>query len=786
MRCHLTIASGLLALAAAVQAAPKVDRLRMPYSYLQKLAAVQEASSSFAVVNENDAAASNSSQIDPTFAPTVTAAKDNIFDSLTIEEAASVVKFCHEQDSLNLTAAANATSWDNQITVVDILMPNKTDALAYLDKNGDKPKRYAIVTISHGASEEPYIEDIGVGPLPVSDDTSILDLSWMSTKGKARVHKYNADEDAWQDFFNDVAAGVVDITEDLINCTVTGSDNDTASVWGIDPLWHRDGRVIQWLGFWGMVSSDYFGYDGSTLLPQGLYFRADTTGRDSSKWKVTGWLYNGQFFSTTKEFRAAWKEGTLEKAEQINSPVAADLKDAWYGTDRLGEAYPEDDKLPPAEVAPDGQRFKVDDERRYVEWMDFSFYFTFTRDTGLRLYDISYGGKRIIYELGLQEAVAHYAGNDPVQAGTSYLDTYYGFGPYAFELVKGYDCPAHATYFNATFHATEVSKTHRDAICLYEHDMAQPIQRHSSGEYVSVSKDIALVLKTVNTVGNYDYSFSYTFHLDGTIETKVSASGYIQSAYYAQNEDYGYQIRKGLSGSMHDHVLNFKADLDIGGTKNSVAKHAVVPVEKDYIWNDGLKRKTMQLERSYYDTETSHNFGGGTHSLLLVVNKDETDAFGQPLGYRLMPCAFSFPCLNLFFDLSDKRADKIPIPCPFISNRKRPLAHDQRQPQPDQHGPLCRGPRLFHQAKGHGATRGQQHELGRSVPPHRRLWQVPRRREHRPGGCCCLVQLGHDPRARPDRSAQYCPDQGEGKTYVAFFNIYNKTLTCICYRPKLR
>ena len=39
----------------------------------------------------------------------------------------------------------------------------------------------------------------------------------------------------------------------------------------------------------------------------------------------------------------------------------------------------------------------------------------------MRLYDIKYKGERIIYELGLQEAIAHYAGNDPQQSGTAYL-----------------------------------------------------------------------------------------------------------------------------------------------------------------------------------------------------------------------------------------------------------------------------------------------------------------------------------------------------------------------------
>jgi len=93
-----------------------------------------------------------------------------------------------------------------------------------------------------------------------------------------------------------------------------------------------------------------------------------------------------------------------------------------------------DTAKPPVQVAPAGSRYAVDPEEKYVEWMGFSFYIGFTRDAGMALYDIRYQGERLIYELSLQEALAHYAGNDPMQSGTAYLDTYYGFGPYAFEL----------------------------------------------------------------------------------------------------------------------------------------------------------------------------------------------------------------------------------------------------------------------------------------------------------------------------------------------------------------
>ena len=39
----------------------------------------------------------------------------------------------------------------------------------------------------------------------------------------------------------------------------------------------------------------------------------------------------------------------------------------------------------------------------------------------------------------------------------SYLDSYYGFGPYAFNLVPGYDVPTYASGMKAVYHEGEES-----------------------------------------------------------------------------------------------------------------------------------------------------------------------------------------------------------------------------------------------------------------------------------------------------------------------------------------
>ena len=53
--------------------------------------------------------------------------------------------------------------------------------------------------------------------------------------------------------------------------------------------------------------------------------------------------------------------------------------------------------------------------------------------------------------------------------------------------------------------------------------------------------------------------FDYIFMIDGTIEVRVSASGYLQGGYWEPaQEGYGTAIRETTMGSLHDHVINYK------------------------------------------------------------------------------------------------------------------------------------------------------------------------------------------------------------------------------------
>ncbi|KUI65756.1 Amiloride-sensitive amine oxidase [copper-containing] [Cytospora mali] len=568
-----------------------------------------------------------------TLAADVTAPKKNVWGELADTDAAAVAAWLFAQPEFNLTVSERATAWDNSVVLIETIQPNKTDALAYIDGNSTAPQKWAKVILDMRATDEPYYQEIMVGPLPLQNSTvTWTPLSYPLTKdngGKVRNLEADSDDALYTQWLYPIGESVVDITLDLWNGTAVGMYNDTLAVWGIDPLWQDDGRIIRWDTFWNLASDDF---DAETLSPLGLFFKSDVTGRDPSQWKLEGWLYNGVFYETTEDFRKAYWSPGFEK-------LGPNVEGDWGRTDQQGPVLPMDTLYPPTMVAPSGSRFGVDFEEKYVEWMDFSFYIGFSRDTGISLHNIKYKGERLIYELALQEALAHYAGNDPVQSGTSYLDSYYGFGPYAFELVPGWDCPTYATYLNTSFYVSETTHTHLNSICMFEYDADFPIQRHSNSKYVAVTKNTYFSVRSVSTVGNYDYMFTYTFYLDGSMGVEVRASGYIQSAYFAQNQDYGFHIHDHLSGSMHDHVLNWKVDFDILGTENSVQLMKQTPVTTTYPWSGNKTRNTMKLQRSFVESEDDSrlNWDFNAQTQVLIVNQDEKNKYGELRGYRILP-----------------------------------------------------------------------------------------------------------------------------------------------------
>ena len=108
----------------------------------------------------------------------------------------------------------------------------------------------------------------------------------------------------------------------------------------------------------------------------------------------------GVYYNSTEAFRAAWKSPGFKKL-----PPNSDGD--WTASEPLKEGLPDRDELPPVMIQPAGTRIKVDKEQNFVSWMGFEFFVSTMKATAVSLWDIRFKGDRVIYQLGLQEAMAH-------------------------------------------------------------------------------------------------------------------------------------------------------------------------------------------------------------------------------------------------------------------------------------------------------------------------------------------------------------------------------------------
>jgi primary-amine oxidase len=79
--------------------------------------------------------------------------------------------------------------------------------------------------------------------------------------------------------------------------------------------------------------------------------------------------------------------------------------------------------------------------------------------------------------------------------------------------------------------------------------------------------------------------FDYGFHMDGSLEVSVRASGYLQSSfYYPTQGKWGPRIQQATQGSLHDHIITFKGDFDLLGTGNSLQVSELKVVNQSQPW----------------------------------------------------------------------------------------------------------------------------------------------------------------------------------------------------------
>ncbi|OAX80178.1 hypothetical protein ACJ72_05496 [Emergomyces africanus] len=577
--------------------------------------------------------------------PFTKAPKSNVWAGISAEDNLAVWKHLHDPATgLNLTSPDNATITDNYVFWIDALPTNKSAVLAYIDGDRPPPPKYARVIIFEGGRDDPRSQEYMVGPLPVSSDTTVKPLDYIYNGGMGGSVPFNArtfDDirgKAVEPLIVSVMSSIAPMTSALFQGGMYYGEDDnrtTLTTTYTDPV-SFDGKQA-FLNIMFRFPTNPF------MTPVDFFLLIDWTGTDPSTYFVKGFVTKERFFPTVEELTLAFEAGELtQEFDQTRDG-------SWALLDRKTEMGNRelDMKFPATLLELGGKRYKLDTEQRYVEYMGWSFYMVHSRSLGLMFFDIKFKGERILYELSLQEALAQYGGNQPLAASSAFHDSHYSLGTKMGTLVEGYDCPFGSTFLNLTYHEGNHTVISPDSLCIFETDIGFPLSRHRSGDKESrwgftnlgVVKGNALITRAVATVDNYDYMFEYAFHVDGSLEISVRASGYLQSsAYYKSQGKWGPRIQQGTQGSLHSHVLTWKADFDIVDSSNSFEISKLVVAEQSQPWFPELGVfEQIETSTSFLEKEARLNHEPNNQAMYRVVNRGKKNAWGENRGYRIIP-----------------------------------------------------------------------------------------------------------------------------------------------------
>jgi primary-amine oxidase len=237
-----------------------------------------------------------------------------------------------------------------------------------------------------------------------------------------------------------------------------------------------------------------------------------------------------------------------------------------------------------------GWNFVIDGSR--VRWGKWSFHLSFDKRVGPIISTVRYrdaGVERpVLYQGHVSEMFVPYMDPDLNWSFRAYMDVgEYGFGHLATTLVEGSDCPSGAMLLSATLPGpTGVPYTAKSVMCAFERDTGVPLWRRSEAVTKSYEAraDLEFVLRTIPTVGNYDYVYDWVFNDKGEIKIEVGATG-IAAAKGVRLRKVGEPGNERLHGALvaphiaapnHDHFLSFRLDVDIDGTSNRFVRDTLV------------------------------------------------------------------------------------------------------------------------------------------------------------------------------------------------------------------
>jgi primary-amine oxidase len=309
----------------------------------------------------------------------------------------------------------------------------------------------------------------------------------------------------------------------------------------------------------------------------------------------------------------------------------------------------------------EGASFKV--AGHMVDWQKWQFHFRMDPRLGLVVSLVRYNDngnlRSILYQGSLSEMFIPYMDPDVGWYFRTFMDAgEEGMGRMAVALQPDLDCPTNAVFFDAAF-ADDQGKayTQANAACLFERSAGDIAWRHydSVTGQNEVRKQTDLVLRSISSVGNYDYIFDWIFRQDGTIKIALGATGIplvkaVGSRTLVEDQSgldtaYGHQVTENTVAINHDHFISYRLDLDVDGQQNSFVYESLTTERLD----GQSPRKSIWVVDSHTaatEEDAKLQINIQRPALWRVINPNAIGPMGYPVSYQLEPQANAVSLLS--------------------------------------------------------------------------------------------------------------------------------------------
>jgi primary-amine oxidase len=389
----------------------------------------------------------------------------------------------------------------------------------------------------------------------------------------------------------------------------------------------------------------------TTPLTVGYFAGEDKLEEDASLLKVVSYLDvgDGNYWAHPIENLVAvvdLKKGEVIKVED-EGVIPVPLKPTPYD----GRGFSEKVDVKPLEtVESEGKNYQVIGNN--ISWHNWDFHMRLDTRVGPVFSTVTFddqGTKRkIMYEGSLGGMIVPYGDPDVGWYFKSYLDSgEYGMGTLTSPLNVGTDVPNNAQLLEATIADNSGNPyTIPNAVAVFER-YAGPEYRHDEMFVGSESRERReLVVRWISTIGNYDYIFDWVFLQNGTIKIDIGASGIeavkgvvtetMQDETAEEDTRYGTLIDHHIVGTTHQHIYNFRLDMDVDGVENSFME--INPQAAENIAG-GPRKSVMVTEEKIVPNvhEAIQNFDPST--IRLITNENKLNKVGNPVSYQVIPFA---------------------------------------------------------------------------------------------------------------------------------------------------